>query len=248
MSKVLIEINAIPSSGPGKFWIGSETTWQEIERIELSSVDEIMVNGFVPDDDRLSILFSILKPKGKLAINGGIIDRSSGQAVVVELRIQGFVDIMAAKDTETGERFVVAQKPDWDVGSVAELSIIKASVEDHGLSPGDHGHSHQEYVDEDELLNDGISAPSTDPSICADESNSKKRACKNCSCGLAEIEAAEAAASVSNGSSAPVETKKSACGNCYKGDAFRCASCPFLGQPAFEPSDGRVVLSVTDDF
>jgi len=30
---------------------------------------------------------------------------------------------------------------------------------------------------------------------------------------------------------------ESACGKCYMGDAFRCASCPYRGVPAFEKGD-----------
>eukprot|EP01064_Diplonema_japonicum_P018862 TRINITY_DN27544_c0_g1_i1.p3 TRINITY_DN27544_c0_g1~~TRINITY_DN27544_c0_g1_i1.p3 ORF type:complete len:137 (+),score=35.32 TRINITY_DN27544_c0_g1_i1:54-464(+) len=86
----------------------------------------------------------------------------------------------------------------------------------------------------------------------------QKKACANCTCGRAEEEQSERAA-------ADAETKKVAppkkitlsdgdampftgCGSCSQGDAFRCASCPFLGQPSFkEGADGKVKLSLSDD-
>lgn len=67
---------------------------------------------------------------------------------------------------------------------------------------------------------------------CDTDKPAKRKACKNCSCGLKEeLEGQEAP---------PV---KSACGNCSLGDAFRCEGCPSRGKPAFREGEDAVVLA-----
>ena len=61
--------------------------------------------------------------------------------------------------------------------------------------------------------------------------------CADCTCGRAENMAAEK----------QKEVKSSACGKCGMGDAFRCASCPYLGKPAFKDGGEQLVLDLTDD-
>ena len=60
----------------------------------------------------------------------------------------------------------------------------------------------------------------------------KAKPCDNCTCGRAELDAGRVTKEqLENG------RVESSCGKCYLGDAYRCAGCPYLGQPAFEPGD-----------
>lgn len=106
--------------------------------------------------------------------------------------------------------------------------------------------------------------PTCDPVITG--APRRKKACKNCSCGLAELEAEEvksgkvvlldsdsavevgagdvAKSLIAAAKAAPKAT--SSCGSCFLGDAFRCASCPYLGLPAFNPGE-KVEIDVGMD-
>lgn len=69
--------------------------------------------------------------------------------------------------------------------------------------------------------------------FCGEDDKVKAgKPCENCTCGRKELEEGNITkAQLENGA---VESN---CGKCYLGDAFRCASCPYLGQPAFEAGD-----------
>ncbi|NXJ65269.1 CPIN1 protein, partial [Rostratula benghalensis] len=137
---------------------------------------------------------------------------------------------------------VEGKKPNFEVGSSSQLklsfakapgpsgkpSVDPATAKLWTLSANDMNDEEMDLLDSDELL-DSEDLRKPDPSSLRASSCKeigKKKACKNCTCGLAE----------------ELEQKKnsqpkSACGNCYLGDAFRCASCPYLGMPAFKPGE-----------
>jgi hypothetical protein len=231
--------SAIPKEcrNPDTLIIGEESVVEKrVEALSSSVFDEAKL-FFVPSEALQASVFNTLKSKGKLLVEG-VPDRNTGQDLCLNLRVSGFIDLMAAKDPGTGSRFVVCQKPEWEIGSTAKLNVsTKVQIQDL---------AEEELIDESALLAETeVDVSSAAVADCGPDASGKKRACANCTCGLADQEK-------EGGVRAPqtIEekiVKSSSCGNCYKGDAFRCGSCPFLGKPAFEPGNEKVVLSMGDD-
>ncbi|KAF2863964.1 DUF689-domain-containing protein [Piedraia hortae CBS 480.64] len=126
----------------------------------------------------------------------------------------------------------------------------------------DDGEDELEIPDEEELLKAEAIDPNTllteedrkrpiiVPEACKPNSK-RRRACKDCTCGLAErlaeedkVKRADADSNLAklsandlNEVDFTVKGKVGSCGNCALGDAFRCDGCPYIGLPAFKPGE-----------
>lgn len=251
--KSVLHISSLPEGGAScaavvdldATYIYTDNEVDQLKNIPDASIKSANISGFIPDSDCLEELFRVLETSGKCQFEQCLPSRESGQDLSLDLKIVGFIDVMSIKDPSTGERMVVCNKPVYNLGEKQSITLPANNNDD------------DELIDENDLLSH--EAPRGDVNSCGVDNSAsgvpgKKRACKNCSCGLAEEEAAEAAAGNTTGKEVKVQTleeklaKSSSCGGCSRGDAFRCASCPFLGKPAFEPGQEKVVLAMTDDF
>lgn len=135
---------------------------------------------------------------------------------------------------------ISASKPNYDIGSTSKLKLVqkikpkqmlKETSKVWSLSTADLNDDDIDLIDSDDLL-DAEDLKKPDPKslkVDCGGNRAKRKACKNCTCGLAE--------ELKNGDGSKPAMPKSACGNCYLGDAFRCSGCPYLGMPAFKPGE-----------
>ena len=228
----------------------------------VGSVD-VVLSGFcgptASGQDLLNEIARILKPSGRLLLREPLNLNGSTKTAdqcVTSMKLAGFInivhtplsgdDLAEAKSLLKSDNLEVlelcANKPDYEVGASTKLSFAinttkpaenKDSAGVWALSANDM--MDDDLIDDDELLDEEDIKKPDPESLKADCGGEKKRkACKNCTCGLAEELEAEK----------PVQQKSvtSSCGNCYLGDAFRCASCPYLGMPAFKPGE-KIELS-----
>ncbi|CAH0390930.1 unnamed protein product [Bemisia tabaci] len=220
--------------------------------------------SFNHDDLVLAEILRIIKPNGRLILREPVVETADGNGKVLtseqfrsKLLISGFsnisepktlnledAEISAIKKSFNTEKNIsvmeiICQKPNFEVGASAKLPFANKLFESAAAvwkleSSLDDS---IEVIDSDKLLDEEDLKKPDPQSLKVCGTTGKRKACKNCSCGLAEELENEKAEKEPK-----QEVKSSACGNCYLGDAFRCASCPYLGMPAFKPGE-KVKLS-----
>jgi hypothetical protein len=209
----------------------------------------------------LGACFQLMKPGGAFnaassasPANGAGAARATDTAVSA-LLLAGFENAAGSATVPLGVvASASARKPAWSRG--AAFSLKSRRLKDRppaGNAWRVDSLLDDDLMDEDDLLEESEFRKGADEAAAAKAAGggcaTNASACKNCSCGRAE---AEAAAGETTGELSEEEKKafKSACGNCYLGDAFRCAGCPMLGQPAGAPA-GSTKVTVDlggDDF
>eukprot|EP00041_Stephanoeca_diplocostata_P012174 m.203329 g.203329 ORF g.203329 m.203329 type:complete len:282 (+) comp18844_c0_seq2:187-1032(+) len=246
---------------------GADVRLEQLERLEIaqlapSTFDEVHIGQLDPVEqpvspENLSFLAKVLRPSGALKLREPLAASTTADQLTTKLKLAGFVDITSKPSGGIFE--AQCTKPSYEVGSSSRLLSFAAApgpTQDASAASGTPAESAasvwkvsaSDFDDDDMdlladdgegLLDDNDKAMgSTAPAASGCET--RKRACKDCSCGRAEREAMEEDEGSGAGLVGP--TPNSACGNCYLGDAFRCSSCPYLGMPAFKPGE-KVQLS-----
>jgi hypothetical protein len=181
----------------------------------------------------------VLKPQGTLKLLERF-DRSfeHSSSLSNALTLSGFSQ---QSNTNHGDFVMVTvTKPNYTTGAKHAIKLKKKPVKDAWSEESEGG----ALIDENSLLSASDLAKPVLTDDC--EVGATKKACKNCSCGRAEMEEGgnEKKAKVTL---AMLENPavNSSCGSCALGDAFRCGGCPYKGLPAFKPGE-KIVLP--DDF
>jgi anamorsin len=195
----------------------------------------------------LSLLLDGLTPLGTLHLLN--LTPALDSALPSELTLAGF-NLLSMQSPSV----LIAQKPAHSPGAALSLKSRSAAARAASkkalwtLSAA----TPENTIDAESLLTESDRARPAGCEPAVKGAPRRKKACKGCTCGLAELEEEELRNSkvvVLDGSeggganvvaqgekerliaaakAAPKAT--SSCGSCFLGDAFRCASCPYLGE------------------
>lgn len=188
----------------------------------------------VYDSMELSRFTKILSPNATVSVSVIGDATKSLSPIHTSFLLAGLANNSERRNAD-GSRTLTATRRNNTTNSVATLNFASNNNNGNDL-----------LIDEDNLLTDASNLLGAPPSMSAAATKSGddcsgRAPCDDCTCGRAE-------GAKEGNSEQPKEIKSSSCGKCSLGDAFRCASCPYLGKPAFKPGEEHLVLDLQDDF
>jgi len=192
----------------------------------------------------------LLKPSGYVILYEPLKGRvsTSSEILARNLQFAGFLNNVISQSEEYIE--ITATKPEWEIGTSQSIKLgskKNSNNNNNNITSWSSVKDSDELINEDELLDetDRLSRPKTKRDDC--EVGKSRKACKNCTCGRAEL---EAAAPKKKLTLEMIENPGvfSNCGNCGLGDAFRCGGCPYRGLPTFKVGEKiSIPASFLDD-
>nr|XP_023907928.1 fe-S cluster assembly protein dre2-like [Quercus suber]POF16448.1 fe-s cluster assembly protein dre2 [Quercus suber] len=218
---------------------------------------EAILAGLVDAEDGMSKPDNTAVQTVKLSFG-----RKKANAAAVPANAEEMANAVKRKseDISTGLRTVtpangVAKVVPNGVGFVDSTDDLEDEYEDDDDMdvdfPSNEELERAERIDPDTLLTEADrEKPIIVPDACKPNTK-RRRACKDCTCGLAQKLEAEDKAKRANADANlaklnandlaevdfTVQGKVGSCGNCALGDAFRCDGCPYIGLPAFKPGE-----------
>ncbi|VFQ70552.1 unnamed protein product [Cuscuta campestris] len=214
----------------------TQASYQSITSVGSSTVDIIVIifkSSEFPSDQLFVAVTRVLKPGGTVLLKPTSLSATETMlksTLERKLLLAGFMDVQSL---ESAQSFgVTGKRPSWNIGS--SFSIKKAAKSLPKVQINDDA----DLIDEDSLLTDEDLKKPQLPTVGDCEVGTTRKACKNCSCGRAELEAKVQLELTTE----QINNPQSSCGSCGLGDAFRCGTCPYRGLPPFKLGD-KVTLS-----
>ncbi|KAL7029526.1 hypothetical protein ACKWTF_006269 [Chironomus riparius] len=179
---------------------------ENLERIEIASYPKstfdiifVHVSSVLSlFDDSLKNMLNLVKPKGKIVFN-----LSQDESFEKRLLLLGYVNASYNEN----QKYLVAEKPNYEVGSMVKLSFgKKKEISVNKIWKVDLNDD-DEMIDDDDLLDEEDKMKPSEESLRVCSTTGKRKACKDCSCGLAEELESEVSTKIVN------QIQKSSCGS-----------------------------------
>ncbi|VVT53981.1 uncharacterized protein SAPINGB_P003847 [Magnusiomyces paraingens] len=260
---------AIEVNGTLQTILLSSDSSQDIPVITPKMITSAIVAGFLQSEDKLSFIkpHQLVESTAAATLLNRRSKKQPEESVEnTTINSKKKLPIFKRKQTDISEKGAISSLPhNTDHISSGVVKLTLSDDFDDNDDSMDDG-----LIDENALLIEAaktLSKPIVLPPRCDPGPGKRRRkACRDCTCGLRELEIQEEEEHRKNQNAVilnldgdnkdddyaidftvAVGKPVGSCGSCALGDAFRCDSCPYLGLPPFKPGEIIKISSIKND-